>query len=61
MRIRSNPSPETRPSSIHTSLRRIASLAHLAICAVGYALVKDGVALVLRAQLRRQKPPFSLP
>src|SRR5580658_6766858 len=46
-------------SAIHTSLRRMASLAHLAIWC-GYALVKDGVAFVFNCNCG-EKAPRSLP
>jgi hypothetical protein len=53
------PQPLKRCSTIHTSLRRMASLAQLAVWR-GYGLVKDGIALVISSATATTKYTFAL-
>jgi hypothetical protein len=53
------PQPLKRCSSIHTSLRRMASLAQLAVWC-GYGLMNDGVAFVFSSATATPKDAFAL-
>jgi hypothetical protein len=53
------PQPLKRCSTIHTSLRRMASLAQLAVWR-GYGLAKVGVALVFSSATATTKDAFAL-